>query len=257
MKHRYNWKPDTKDHRDHIMKLTAPAALPPKVDLRANCSPVFDQGDEGSCTAHAGAGLFEYLQLEEIKKNNPGPEIFVANQYTAASRQFIYWCERDLDGTTDQDSGAQIRDCVKAMATFGVCREKIWPYTSQNMYIKPGDVAYADAVNHKITTYTRLVSHDQMKACLANGYPFMFGIFVYQSLESEEVAATGKVPMPQPDEQCIGGHAIMCVGYDDTNRWFIIRNSWGPSWGDGGYFYLPYAYVENPNLAEDFWVIRR
>lgn len=257
MKHRYNWKPDDKDHRDHIMRLVAPMQLPAKIDLRGNCSPVFDQGDEGSCTAHAGAGIFEYLELQEVRLNNPGPEIFSANQFESTSRQFIYWCERDLDGSTDSDSGAQIRDCVKAMATFGVCREKFWPYTSANMYTKPDDAAYADAINHKITTYGRVIGLQQMKTCLAHGHPFMFGIFVYESMESETVAMTGKVPMPHADEQCVGGHAVMCVGYDDAQQCLIMRNSWGSGWGDQGYFYLPYPYVENPNLCEDFWLVTR
>lgn len=258
MKRRYNWKPDKRDHRDHIMHLAPHAQLPRKVDLRENCSPVFNQGDEGSCTAHAGAGIIEYLALQAIKKNESSPEILGEGKFASASRQFIYYNERVIEDSVNEDAGAQIRDCVKALAKYGVCREDLWKYEGElNEFTKPGDAVYAEAAKHKITKYARLLSLDQMKATLAHGHPFMFGIFVYESFESDEVAATGKVPMPQAHEQCLGGHAVMCVGYDDDMECVIMRNSWGADWGDKGYFYLPYAFVTNPNLSEDFWVIQQ
>ena len=95
-----------------------------------------------------------------------------------------------------------------------------------------------------------------MKGCLASGYPFVLGFTVYQSFESDTVAQTGHAPMPGPNEQTIGGHAVLAVGYDDSQNWFIIRNSWGTGWGMQGYFTLPYDYLTNDNLADDFWTIR-
>ena len=95
-----------------------------------------------------------------------------------------------------------------------------------------------------------------MRSCLSDGCPFIFGFSVYESFESDAVAATGIVPMPGKTETCLGGHAVMAVGYDDSKQWIIVRNSWGPDWGDKGYFYLPYAYITNNNLADDFWTIR-
>jgi C1A family cysteine protease len=96
-----------------------------------------------------------------------------------------------------------------------------------------------------------------MKGCLAEGYPFAFGMTVYDSFEGDEVAKTGVVQMPSPDEQVVGGHAVLVVGYDDSQQIFIVRNSWGSEWGMGGYFTLPYAYIVNPDLASDFWTLRR
>jgi C1A family cysteine protease len=97
---------------------------------------------------------------------------------------------------------------------------------------------------------------NQLKGCLASGYPFVFGFTVYESFESQQVAQTGHAPMPAPTEASIGGHAVIAVGYDDSQNWFIVRNSWGVGWGMKGYFTLPYAYLIDPNLASDFWIIR-
>jgi C1A family cysteine protease len=95
-----------------------------------------------------------------------------------------------------------------------------------------------------------------MKGCLASGYPFVFGFTVYESFESQEVAKTGKAPMPKPGEQVLGGHAVVAVGYDDGQQCFIVRNSWGLKWGMKGYFTLPYGYLTDLNLSNDFWSIR-
>ena len=96
----------------------------------------------------------------------------------------------------------------------------------------------------------------QMKGCLASGFPFVYGFTVYESFESDAVAKTGVVPMPAPTEKVLGGHAVVAVGYDDSTQRFIVRNSWGPGWGMGGYFTIPYAYLTDSNLADDFWTVR-
>jgi C1A family cysteine protease len=83
----------------------------------------------------------------------------------------------------------------------------------------------------------------------------VFGFTVYESFESEQVAKTGKVPLPPRSEQVLGGHAVLAVGYNDAQQSFIVRNSWGPNWGMKGYFWMPYGYVTDPQLASDFWAI--
>lgn len=261
MKHHYNRKPDKKDHRDHMMKLDPPDfGLAKKVDLRDNCPPILNQGELGSCTGHAIGGLIEYLELQELKNKtpqDPEPQELSPGSFSRASRLFIYYNERLLEGTTDEDAGAQIRDGIKSLAKWGVCKEDLWDYFPQNAFTKPTDEAYKEAEAHKITSYDRIVTLDQMRTCLSQGYPFVLGISVYESFESEAVAMTGIVPMPGEDEKLLGGHAVMCVGYDDDRRVLIVRNSWGENWGDKGYFVLSYDFVQNPNLSEDFWVVKR
>ena len=245
---RYGWVPDIPDQRDRMY--AAPPrvlrALPPKADLRPKCPPVYDQGQLGSCTANAIGGALEFDQMKQ------GEKAFVP------SRLFIYYNERLMEGTVDQDAGAMIRDGIKSVAKVGAPPEDPdWPYDIKKFRDKPPSKAYADAKEHQAVLYQRLTQDaNQLKGCLADGYPFVFGIAVYESFESEAVAKSGRVPMPQPTEKNLGGHAILAVGYDDAQKRFTIRNSWGDGWGMKGYFTLPYDYVLSENLADDFWTIR-
>ncbi len=244
---RYGWTPDLPDHRDHLY--AAPTAilkkLPTQVDLSKQCPAVYDQGELGSCTANAIAAAIEF---DRMKQHLPD---FVP------SRLFIYYNERVMEGTVNSDSGAQIRDGIKSVAQQGACPEKEWPYDISKFAVKPPAQSYQDALKDRAVSYTRL-SHNltQMKGCLADGYPFVFGFTVYESFESQTVAQTGHAPMPRHNEKVLGGHAVLAVGYDDSHQWFLVRNSWGTQWGMHGYFTLPYAYLIDPNLADDYWTIR-
>jgi len=253
----YGWSPDLPDHRD--LTYAAPhavaKALPVHVDMTPQCPPVYDQGQLGSCTGNSIAGAVQFEQLKlKVPDFNP-------------SRLFIYYNERVIEHTVASDAGAQIRDGIKSVAKLGVCSEELWPYSDQNTdpdpcpscpYAKkPTAECYTAAKKTTVNLYQRLTPIlNTLKGCLAEGYPFVFGFTVYQSFESEEVAKTGIVPMPAPNEQTVGGHAVLAVGYDDAKQQFIIRNSWGTSWGIKGYFRMPYAYLTDPNLADDFWTIR-
>jgi len=244
----YGWVPDVPDQRDKMY--SAPArvlkAMPPSVDLRPNCPPVYDQGQLGSCTANAIAGALEFDQMKQ------GEASFTP------SRLFIYYNERDMEHTVNEDSGAMIRDGVKSVATLGAPPEIAdWPYDISQFKIKPPVKAYTDALKYQAVLYQRLTQQiDQLKGCLASGFPFVFGMSVYESFESQAVAKTGKVPMPKPAEKSLGGHAILAVGYNDSQKRFTVRNSWGPDWGLAGYFTIPYAYLLNTNLTDDFWTIK-
>ena len=244
----YGWIPDLPDQRDY--QYAAPmeviGALPASTDLTSACPPVYDQGQLGSCTANAIAGALEFDQM----KQNLSP-VFVP------ARLFIYYNERVIEGTVNSDSGAQIRDGMKSVGTQGSCPEDMWPYIIANFQEQPTNDCYQAALQHKAILYRRVTRDlSQMKGCLASGYPFVFGFTVYESFESDQVAQTGHAPMPLPREQTLGGHAVLAVGYDDANQWFIARNSWGTGWGMQGYFTLPYAYLTSRSLSSDFWTVR-
>ena len=95
-----------------------------------------------------------------------------------------------------------------------------------------------------------------MKQSIINGFPFIFGINIYESFETIDVNNTGNIPMPNiQNEKLLGGHAVMAVMFNDDKKVFGCRNSWGINCGDNGYFYLPYEYILDNNLASDFWII--
>jgi C1A family cysteine protease len=161
-----------------------------------------------------------------------------------------------MEGTVKSDAGAMIRDGIKTMKNQGVCSETRWPYIISKFATKPGAACYKEALKRQITSYHRILTLDDMRTCLAEGFPFVFGFTVYESFESQEVARNGIVQMPQPTERSLGGHAVLAVGYDDEERRFIVRNSWGTDWGQKGYFTIPYEYLASRNLADDLWTIR-
>ena len=241
----YGWIPDLPDHRDHLYAAPRLAALPPKVDLHTLCPPVYDQGQLGSCTANAVAAAIDFERHKQKL------------QFLSPSRLFIYYNERVIENTVDSDSGAMLRDGMKTVNTQGACAETLWPYAIEKFSDRPAATCYTAALQHRTISYLRLAQNlAQMKACVASGYPFVFGFTVYDSFESDTVAQTGKVPMPAADESVLGGHAVLAVGYSDASQRFLVRNSWGPAWGINGHFTIPYEYLTNTNLADDFWTIR-
>jgi C1A family cysteine protease len=172
------------------------------------------------------------------------------------SRLFLYYNERLMEGSTDEDAGAQISDGVLSLQKRGICPEEDWPYDPSQFKIAPPTECYDEAKRNRAATVHRIATNLQsMKTCLARGRPFVVGIEVFPALESDKVASTGLLPTPHPNEESIGGHAVLVVGYNDRHLHFIVRNSWGEDWGDAGHFYIPYAYLTNPTLSSDMWCI--
>lgn len=244
---KYGWIPDKPDHRDFLFKVRRPVDLPAKVDLRDMDSPVFDQFDLGSCTGNAISAAYHFSMRKQAED-----EIFVP------SRLFIYYNEREMEGTIPYDSGAMIRNGIKSIGKTGVCDETIWPYVVDRFAVKPFGECYEQATRNRAVKYERLRnSLRELKTCLALGLPFVFGFSVYESFESKAVAKTGVMPMPAKREKSLGGHAVMAVGYDDSAQRFIVRNSWGDRWGDKGYFHMPYDFMTDPRFCADFWCIQK
>lgn len=242
----FGWLKQKPDHRDYLYKLPPrlTANLPPSIDLSPGMPEAPDQGQLGSCGPHTAFKSIQYDQLHEQLPVAP------------PSRLFIYYTTRSLMGTVNQDSGVDNRTMLKALNKYGFCPEALWPYTIQRFTQKPTQEAYTEASKSQITSYAVVQqSLDQMKGCLASGFPFIFGFSVYDSLLSSIVEKTGLIPMPRPGEDLRGGHDVNIVGFDDARQLFKLENSWGKEWGQEGFGWIPYAYAVNPRLASDFWVI--
>lgn len=235
MTHGLGYIPDLGDPRDFTYKLTH-VARPKSVDLRPKMPPVWDQGQLGSCTAFALTAAVAYL-----------------HGFTG-SQLWLYYKERVMERTTRQDAGAMIRDGIKVLAKQGLPPEPAWPYDPARFAKRPPTKVNTAAKQELIGEYQRLNGVSAYLDCLATGNPFVVGITVFDSFESDAVAANGEVPMPAPSEAMLGGHAICVVGYREDGS-FIVRNSWSDTWGDHGYFYLPRDYLANINLATDAWTI--
>ena len=216
------------------------------IDMRPICPPVYDQQNLGSCSANALAAAYE---IDQILQHELSPFV--------PSRLFIYYNERSIEGTINEDSGAVISDGVKSLCVNGVCPETMWQYNTKLFEEKPFDDCYSVGTHHLVTNGLRVKQTlNDLKHVLVNGFPFIFGFTVFESFEGDDIAKTGIMTMPKHGEQNLGGHAVLCVGFNDDKKVFIVRNSWGDSWGDKGYFYMPYAYMINHNFANDFWTIK-
>lgn len=267
------WLPDYPDFRDYTVEnenvkplldkvgalYPLSASLPSAIDLREWCPPIEDQGNIGSCTAHAGIGIVEYFERKSFGK------------HLDASRLFLYKVTRNLLCWTG-DTGAFLRATMGAIVLFGVPPEEYWPYVTTNFDKEPSAFCYAFAQNYQAIKYARLDKPalptdellNKIKTYLAAGLPSMFGFTVYDSIS--QAADNGGIPYPCPKEKSIGGHAVVAVGYDDkmqiknkdckvtTKGALLIRNSWGVDWGDSGYGWLPYEYVLK-GLAIDWWML--
>lgn len=235
------------------------AKLANRVDLRPLMPEVYDQGTLGSCTANAIAAALQY-NITKIRKTSSVP-----------SRLYIYYNERRKCGNITIDSGATISDGMEVIKKSGLCFESstmknlqtsCWPYDIKKFAKPPPSTCYSFGLKNRVTTVNSIVQDiNQLKQALISGFPVTVGILVYESFESKDVADTGYVPFPQLSEMCLGGHAVLIVGYDNdlvkngNKGHFIIRNSWGDSWGDKGYCYIPYNYILNPILACEFYTI--
>jgi C1A family cysteine protease len=260
MKMKFGWKPSLPKRSIKFASLKDKlTSLPTSVDLSSLCSPVEDQGELGSCVAHGVGAHLEFNELRDLKNKIKSVEEF-GSSFIPLSRLFTYANARIIDGTPlTQDDGTTVTSAIKAIQTKGMCPETDWPYNPKMATIKPSSHCYSEAASHKITLDYQLdnTNLNELKECLASGFPFIFGISCYDSMMTDSVYQSGNIPFPATSEQLQGGHCMLCVGYDDESELFKIRNSWGTGFGQGGYGTIPYKYLTDADLAGDFWTLRK
>ncbi len=236
---KYRVKPDRADWRDRYYNYVR-STIRESVDLRDMARVVQSQSDLGSCTAQAIVAAYEIL----LKREYP-------SEFAELSPLFVYYNTRMEDNTINEDTGAYLRDAIKALGRYGVCTEEAWPYDTSKFNVKPSRDAYISADKYRIKEYRRLTSIDNILDALSNEHPVITGIMVYSSFEqitNESVILS----MPHDLEKELGAHALLLVGYDLSKRQFLAQNSFGSRWGDNGYFWIPFSYLEQE--LTDAWI---
>lgn len=248
-KRKYGWsgpsRPDRRDLQADIPPAGDESIFPLLQSLVLEMPPIWNQLELGSCVAHGTARIVLHRLIREGK----------ATITDTPSRLFIYYGGRVLENTILSDSGLQVRDGLKVAATLGCPPENDWPYDISKFAVQPPHIAYLDASKQIALKYfTMPISRWNIKWCIVNGFPIVFGIPVYESFESLQVASSGIVPLPGPEEKPIGGHCMVIVGYDNERQAYQVDNSWGTEWGEKGRCWLPYKYIESE--GSDMWTVR-
>ena len=253
-------KPDADDPRDRLYALhrRATPSIPQSVDLRPKLPPCFDQGQTSSCGPNSGSALMCFFY--------PSVQAF--------SRLQIYYDVRTIEGDISSDDGVETRDVLKTLQVTGAAPESAWPFDTRKMFTSPPEVVYGQAEEYTIADYLRLLTADDYLTCLADGFPFILGFTVFESLDSDEVAKSGVMPLPAPNEKQLGGHDVLVVGYDTdflnnpdfkksglsasqvSKNALLIRNSWGSAWGLNGHFWMPLEFAADPTNGGDAWTAR-
>jgi C1A family cysteine protease len=237
---KYYLKRQKYDKRDFLFsKFKDTIIVPPLIDMRNSMPPIYDQLQLGSCSANSSTSY----------------DVFLYNNKIDLSRLFQYYMVRKIEGTVNEDSGATNRDNVKSINKNGICEELLIPYDISKFTISPKEEAIINAKQYTISSYVALNNLSDIKQALALSKPVILGMDVFESFESNEIAKTGKMPMPLPIEQNLGGHSVLVVGYVDADSYLIIKNSWGSAWGDNGYFYMPYEYLASYTF--DYWIMNK
>jgi len=264
----YGWirsDPDP-DDRMYAVPPQVVAAAPPAIDLSLPTlpkpfEPSLNQAAQGSCGPHTAA---EDLIFAMLRQDNLGAAVL-------PSVRFIYWCTRMIMGTTNEDSGVDNRSLGLALQQFGWCDEEKCPYQGGDftaMRTKPSQEAFDQAAERKIQAVFGVPADtDTMCACLSNGDTFWVGCKLYPPFESQRTGQTGIVDMPIRGMQPIGGHDMLCVGYNRSSAmfgdippgYFKLKNHWysgGVPWGANGYCFMPINYLINPNISGSYYTVR-
>ncbi len=245
--HAYGWigddghksAPPFSSHPSYkVMKVSASSDLTPLMP------PIEDQGQLGSCTSFGIGRVLNYAHKK------------AGGSFFDPGHLFVYWNERAMEGTVNEDAGAQITDGITVVTKFGACSEKLWPYDIAKFKIKPPQKAYTDGLKFQAVHAYKVDNTDgvSIRKALSNGFPVVVGFMVYQDFENLN-SSRYTLRMPKKGERPLGGHCTVLTGHDDKRKLYIDDNSWNTDWGNKGRALLPYAYIHNGHICDDCWVI--
>lgn len=208
------------------------------IDLRKKFTNVKNQGSQGSCTAFAVSSIYEYI----LKKSS-------STDYDL-SEAFVYYNVREKNNQITEDTGSSLYDVISSITTKGICLEKLCPYNPNDFTICPGNEAYADALQRLIKEAKNVnLKIDDFKSALSDGYPIAVSMKIYDSFGNNHSGFIFRPTDKEVKNGKYGNHAMVVCGYSDDERVFIVRNSWGKDFGDKGYCYIPYSYMEDAELT--------
>lgn len=268
---RYGWQPDLPDHRDHIYNLTASIRFGHQLPAAGGLQPdelpeIWDQGALGSCTAHGSLRVWCAEAMQQQVTLPPAPP-----GGAPLSRLMQYYDTRAVEGTVGYDSGGQVRDAIRVLATQGCAPETSWPYDISQFTEQPPESCYRQAAGYMSVRYQRILPGQPgapMRTALNDRKAITFGFPVPAYFEdgSWDPSSGQPLPLPAPGSQFIGGHCVAATSYDYTERlssgyggvyrvapFFTCDNSWGAGWGMAGRFNMDARWF-GP-LASDLWII--
>jgi C1A family cysteine protease len=213
----------------------------PAYHLISTKCPILDQGQLGSCVSSASYATFYIM----------------SNGKFQLSRLQLYFCARAYEKLSlTKDTGLNILGALQTVKSYGISSETYWPYIIANFAKLAPSESFTQLYtlnNYSYASVIQDIAH--IKECLVLNLPVIIGVKVYDSFESNNASKTGIIPTPSSNENLLGGHCIILVGYNDDVGYFQFQNSWGTNWGDKGYGYLPYNYVTDTNLTSDLYVV--
>ncbi len=243
--YKFNLKIKKKNNFKFIYRSLPDLQLPTNIDLSTNLDFIYDQKSLGSCTANSTGWLYRYY------RQNFNPSRLHLYYFTRLFDEF------EGDNSVKIDDGSTLFQSMNVLKKKGVVPDKIYPYNIKKFNVKPPRFLNKIASRNKIKSF-QLVNQDinSIKSVLSSGDPFVFGIMVYSSFLNSSVFSDGIIPYPNiSTERFLGGHALVAIGYDDNTQLIKCVNSFGRSWGDNGYAYIPYNYILNTSLTDDLWMI--
>jgi len=168
------------------------------------------------------------------------------------SEQWVYWNAKKIDPWPGEE-GTNFRSALKVVHKIGVPIEGGWPYSDDPVNIgEPSKWAHLIARWSSIDSYWRIDNNvDAIKRALVEG-PVMIGMQCFEEMYG--TLTKGIIPYPAKPAEVWSYHAVLAVGYDDEREEICMKNSWSKFWGDAGYGYLPYKYINE--LCWDHWAVK-